>query len=265
VLPHNFHGASRVLTGAATPTYSICTLVTEPEQYRQCLDEFRAHGFVEPDCEFLYVDNTDGNTFDAYAGLNVFLASASGRYIILCHQDIQLPAHGRDRLDECIAEMDRRDPAWGVLGSSGGLANGNLAIRITDPNVPVLPGHSFPARCISLDEAFILVRAAANLALSRDLSGFHLYGTDLCLLADILGWTSWVIDFQLHHLSRGNTGAAFKQARAEMIGKYRRALRPRIMTTTCTTMPLTSSPLLSLLGRSTKGMTLWRRLLGSSP
>jgi hypothetical protein len=262
VLPDNFHGSARLSPDPAGPVYSVCTLVTEPGQYRECLDHFRARGFTEPDCEFLFIDNTDGNTFDAYAGLNAFLARARGRYVILCHQDIQLSVHGRDRLDACIADMDRRDPAWAVLGSSGGLATGQLAIRITDPNVPVLPDHTFPARCISLDEAFVLVRAAANLSLSRDLSGFDLYGADLCLMADILGWTSWIIDFQLHHLSGGKTGSAFSQAREAMIRKYRRALRPRIMVTTCTTLPLTSSPVLGLLGRSTKGLALWRRLLG---
>jgi hypothetical protein len=255
-------GAVDVAEPRPCPDYSICTLVTDAAQYRSCLDSFRAAGFTAPDCEFLYADNTAGNAFDGYTGLNRFLATARGRTIILCHQDILLRPHGRTQLDACIADMHRRDPCWAVLGSAGARPDGTLALRMTDPRNPAPNETPVPARCISLDEAFLVVRAEANLALSRDLEGFHLYGTDLCLIADILGWTAWIIDFQLHHLSPGNTGAAFDAARTDMIRKYRRALRPRIIATTCTTMPLTSSPLLARLGRSTKGLALWRCLLG---
>ena len=40
-------------------TYSICTLVTRPEQYRMLVDSMRGKGFDSQDCEFLYIDNTN--------------------------------------------------------------------------------------------------------------------------------------------------------------------------------------------------------------
>ena len=70
------------------PKYSICTLLTEVEQYRDALSSFRDAGFVEPECEFLYIDNSLENKYDAYEGVNKFLQIAKGDYIILCHQDI---------------------------------------------------------------------------------------------------------------------------------------------------------------------------------
>src|SRR5262249_7681880 len=78
--------------------YSICTLVTRPDLYAEMIQSFRSYGFDEPDCEFLYLDNTRGNSFDAYSGNNMFLNVARGQFIILCHQDILL-IDGRANLD----------------------------------------------------------------------------------------------------------------------------------------------------------------------
>ena len=72
-----------------------------------------------------------------------------------------------------------------------------------------------------------LTGRAANLAVSRDLHGFHMYGADLCLIADILGWSAYVIDFHLHHTSPGYVDVTYHQAKADLRNKYQRAFRPR--------------------------------------
>jgi hypothetical protein len=61
-----------------------------------------------------------------------------------------------------------------------------------------------------------------------------MYGTDICLMADILGYTSYVIDFNLTHKSNGNADANFFKSRKEFIKKYDHALRSRFMATTIT-------------------------------
>ena len=50
--------------------FSICTLVSNRKLYEQMCESFRLGGFSGGDVEYLYIDNTAGNTFDAYAGLN---------------------------------------------------------------------------------------------------------------------------------------------------------------------------------------------------
>ncbi len=192
--------------------YSICTLVTRKQQYGEMIASFRSGGFLEPSCEYLYLDNSAENSWDAYRGYNLFLNVARGKYIILCHQDILLLADGRSRLDEIIAELDRLDPNWGLLGNAGGYRPGELALRISDPRGPDQRAGKLPARVRSLDENFIVVRRSANLALSRDLSGFHFYGTDLCMIGDLLGYTAYVVDFHLLHKGGGICDAVFYQA-----------------------------------------------------
>lgn len=239
--------------------YSICTLVTRWDEYQQMRDSFRAKGFNEPECEFLYLDNAAANAYDAFSGLNLFLSTARGRTIILCHQDVRLMKDGRAELDGIIAAMDRSFPRWGVLGNAGGLPSGDLRIRITDPHGADTCRGPFPAQATALDENFLVVRRAANLALSADVGGFHLYGADLCLMADLLGHGAYVVDFHLHHLSPGKVDGSFVEARRRMAAKYRRALAPRWITTTCTSF-LAGGGVLGAMAETRLGGKLIRSL-----
>lgn len=214
--------------------YSICTIVTRPHEYAEMVDSFRSKGFQEPDCEFLYLDNSEGNAFEAYAGYNLFLNVARGTYIILCHQDISLIEDGRAKLDKIVEELTTRDPNWAACGNGGGGDEypGQVALRISDPHGSDFRIGDFPAKVQSLDENFIVVRKCANLALSRDLKGFHFYGTDICLIADALGWNCYVVDFHLLHKSPGSKDNSFFDIRERLVRKYRRAFRSRWITTT---------------------------------
>ena len=213
---------------AALIKYSFCTLVTNIAEYREMIAGLPAKGFTQADCELLYLDNSQENRFDAYAGYNRFLQAARGEYIVLCHQDIVLIDDGRAELDALLADLTRRDPDWAVCGNAGATASGGYAVRITDPrSSDMRVGGPFPAPVISVDENFIIVRREANLALSHDLTGYHWYGSDICIVADILGWTSYVIDFHLRHKSGGTPNADFHAKGQALSRKYARAFRPR--------------------------------------
>jgi hypothetical protein len=235
--------ADEIPTG--TIRFSICTLVTDLDEYAEMVGSLREGGFGGPDCEFLYLDNSVSNSFDAFAGYNLFLTRASGDYLILCHQDILLLEQGRAALEARLAELDSLDPAWALCGNAGGAPDGSLAIRITDPHGSDRSIGTFPARAVALDENFIVARRDANLALSHDLRGFHLYGADLCIVADILGRTAYAIDFHLRHKSGGNPDANFNAARLAAMAKYRRALRTRRIRTTCTSFLVSGMPRLA--------------------
>lgn len=278
------------LSREGRPRYSVCTLVTDHGEYREMLASFAAGGFREPGCEFLYIDNSRHNKHDGFSGINRLLAEARGEHVILCHQDVRLLEHGIDQLDRVIAGLTAADPDWGLLGNAGGMSPGRLAIRITDPARITMNLGPFPARVHSLDENFMVVRAATRIGPSRDLDGFHFYGTDLCLQAEVRGYSVYVVDFHLWHLGgASNTDAGRDRreaparkkvdARSEqfrtsyhatkwrLIDKYTRVLRPRWIQTTGHTLFLSGShtlnrvlnyrPLLSLARRVGR---LWTRL-----
>lgn len=218
----------RRLSGPDRPRFSICTLVTRWEEYSNAARLFRRGGFDQNTTEYLVVDNSRGNAADAFIALNEFLQAAGGDYVIICHQDVELLAHGRPDLEERLAELDALDPAWALCGNAGSTQDHAPVVCISHPYKQVdRSGGPLPRRVMSLDENFIVVRRAANLAASRDLSGFHHYGADLCLIADVLGWSAYVIDFFLRHNSGGTVDEAYLRSRRAIASKYERAFRPR--------------------------------------
>lgn len=238
------------------PKYSICTIVSRMEEYQEMVRSFRGIGFRAPDCEFLYIDNTQGNKFDAYRGNNLLIDLARGDYIVLCHQDILLLDHGREQLDAVLDELTRLDPTWAVCGNAGGHEWGHLVLNITDAHGVFQKAEEYPVRVGSLDENFLVMRRSANLALSRDLSGFHFYGTDLCIVADILGYNCYVINFHLRHKSPGNE-SDFQESRNRMVQKYTHAFRTRWIRTTCTNLFITGHPVMArILNTKAAGITL---------
>ncbi|MBS0242733.1 MAG: hypothetical protein JSS20_11195 [Proteobacteria bacterium] len=219
------------------PRFTIASLVNDETQYAAMQASFRAFGFAEPDAEFVAARGARS----AFAALNALIGKARGDYVILCHQDVRLIADDRGALEGRLAELDRRDPNWALAGNAGAVAPGRLAMSITDPHGRGRRLGDLPARVMSLDENFIVLRRTAGVRFSADLDGFHLYGADICLVADVLGHSAWVIDFHLEHLSPGRKDASFHAAEAQFRAKWRRALRPRWMQTTCTLLRLSGN------------------------
>ncbi|MGQ0457096.1 MAG: hypothetical protein ACT4OU_08540 [Hyphomicrobium sp.] len=231
------------------PSYTIGTLVTEAAQHDAMRASFVAGGFSDSDCEYIFIDNTRGAQIDAYRGLNAILNAARAPYVILCHQDVRLLDDDRAALDDRLAELARADPNWAVVGNAGGMAPGQLAIRITDPHGVDQRAGALPARVQTLDENLLIVRRDARIGFSRDLSGFHFYGADICLHAALMGCSAYVIDFHLEHLSPGTKNDDFTEAQKAFEAKWSRALRSRWLQTTCSLVHLSGVPRQAMFGR----------------
>lgn len=221
--------------------FSICTLVTNLEEYKEMASSFLNAGFSGIDCEYLFADNTLINHFDASAGINRFLRQAKGEYIIICHQDILLVYDKRDKLEKCIEEMNNIDKNWGVLGNAGFTNLYKISMVISEMNKKVHKHGILPSRVNTLDENFLVVKAFANLAVSSDLRGYHFYGTDMCIVAECLGFSSYVIDFHLLHKSSGKVDENFFLLKAKFIEKYRFFFRGRYFRTTITDFYISGS------------------------
>jgi Zn-finger protein len=212
--------------------FSICTLVTRFDEYQEMLQSFVNKGFTNDCTEYLHIDNSQECTFDAYQGLNHFLQKAQGKYVILCHQDILIHDNNKTNLLDLIAEVEEKDSNWAVLANAGGVNLKWIATHITQGNGRIIQENELPLKVKSVDENFIIVKKSANLALSSDLKGFHFYGTDICLIADILGYSCYVIGFNLTHKSNGKIDKSFFDSEKNIKNKYHKALRARFMTTT---------------------------------
>jgi hypothetical protein len=221
------------------PEFALLSLVTDHAEHAAMRESFARGGFCETTTETLIIDNTRGNQADAYRGYARLIALARAPLLILAHQDLRLLRDDAATLRARLADLDARDPAWALAGNAGGLADGSLAIRITDPHGADQRVGALPARAASLDENFIVLRRVAGIGFSAPLSGFHLYGADLCLDACAKGRSAWVIDFHLQHLSGGRVDAAFLAAEAAFEAHWSGRI-PGLdrLRTTCTTLDL---------------------------
>lgn len=225
--------------------YTIGTLVTNQQQYAEMRRSFEVHGFGTEDCEFLHIDNAstiqEGTQTDAFRGLNKLLNDASGRLVIFCHQDVLLDTEGRDVLEERLDELTELDSHWAVAGNAGATASGRGVRRITDKHGIDQHVGQLPERVVSLDENFIVIRNETRIGFSRNLTGFHMYGTDLCLIASIMGYNAYVIDFHLIHLGEGKKGPSFEVCETAFRRKWNTALRERYLQTPSTALLVTGS------------------------
>ena len=213
--------------------FSICTLVTRKAEYNEMLESFIDKGFTKDKCEYLYVDNSDKITLEAYEGLNVFLQKAQGKYVILCHQDILLHDSDYTDLMQCIHYLDEKDATWALLGNAGGINLKWIATHITEGKTGIIRREThLPLKTKTLDENFIVVKKSANIALSNNLQGFHFYGTDICLIANVLGFNSYVINFNLIHKSNGKKDESFYVLEKKIRIKYHKAFQAKYITTT---------------------------------
>ncbi|MEQ1652129.1 MAG: hypothetical protein ABL897_06560 [Hyphomicrobium sp.] len=250
---------------SAEPRYTIGTLVTDRAQYAAMLASFRAGGFSDANCEYIFIDNTGPLQTDAYRGLNALLNAAHAPTVILCHQDVRLLSDGRAALDLRLSDLAKRDSNWALAGNAGGVAAGRLALCISDPHGKDQRIGAFPERVVSLDENFIVVRRDARVGFSADLSGFHFYGADICLHASQMGYTAYVIDFHLEHLSPGKKDKSFAVAEEAFRAKWSRALTPRWVQTTCSLIHLAGGPVSNSIHRVVDAPVarLLRRLPGA--
>ena len=107
-----------------------------------------------------------------------------------------------------IRDLEGRDDRWAVAGNAGGSRALRVIRSVTDPHGGGT-GDPLPAGVHSLDENFLVIRTGTGVRCSPQLSGFHLYGTDLCLNALEQGRQPYVIDFRLRHLEPRDQGRGY--------------------------------------------------------
>ena len=222
---------------AASCSFSICSIITDMEEYAVMRQSFESCNFRD-DCEYLIADNTNGNKFDAYQAISRFIREAHGKYLIIVHQDVRC-IDDKSKLEKCLTDLSQTDNKWAICGNAGAIGY-HQAVHYINNAGKIITYTNLPARVNSLDENFLVINRSTSLTISSDLNGFHLYGTDLCLVADFLGYTCYVIPFMVKHLSLGNLRDLNKHV-DKFIEVYGKKIRSRHVETTCTKFYLSNS------------------------
>lgn len=240
--------------------YSICTLVTRKDEYTEMLESFREKGFTEDCCEYLWVDNTEGNKHDAFSAMNLFIKNAKGRYVIFCHQDIYLLEDDKLSLSSELAKLNKIDPKWACAGNAGTTTFLKNIGVISMPNITPKPIPNLPLESISLDENFIVINNIHSVSASGNMKGFHLYGIDICQNAISLGYTCYVINFHLFHKSLGTVDESFKSSVKQFQTILHRRKSSQYLQTVCTKFYVSASEFKTKLTRNRKFLRLARSI-----
>lgn len=201
---------------ASLESLTVYTFVNDDTQYHEMRESFAASGFES------LVSLRDDES-DPYEAINR-IGGGDG-YAVLCHQDVRLDqGAGLNELHAVIADLNARDPSWAVAGNAGVTPKMRVVRRLVD-----WCGNStddvLPARVVSLDENFLLLNCRQSPRCSPELSGFHLYGTDVCLNALADGATAYVIDFPVTHLGSGHQGESYEEIKSRFLEVWNQRYR----------------------------------------
>jgi hypothetical protein len=133
---------------------------------------------------------------------NRALEKAKTDLVIFAHQDIYFPEGWLDCLRRTLDLLSDTDPHWGVLGVWGGIRDGGSPGYMYWTGVNGTAGKPFSGvrEVKSLDEVVLILRTSSGLRFDENLSGYHMYGTDICLEARRRGRRSYIFSgFCIHN------------------------------------------------------------------
>jgi hypothetical protein len=139
----------------------------------------------------------------ASAAYNDAMEEAKTDLIVFAHQDVYFPKGWLEHLGRALEHLDKVDPEWGVLGGWGVNSQGLQAGFLYSVGLGTL-GAPFarPVAIETLDEYLLIVRKSSGLRFDPTLTGFHFYGTDICMSARKRGKRCYAISaFAVHNTS----------------------------------------------------------------
>jgi hypothetical protein len=245
---------ARLLTAFAIP---IFTFVTDEQAYREMRASFEQAGFTEEVAAYLPLRSDGKRDPEPHSTLSRLVSTRQEPLFVLCHQDVRLDqGDGFPEFVQAVEELEATDPDWAIAGDAGGSERLQLIRSVTDPHGGA-SGHKLPARVESLDENLLVVKTGTGVTSSPELRGFHLYGADFCLNAQLRGRTAYVMHFHVHHLSAGDRTPAYLAAVGPFEARWNREFTARYFRSSTEVHFFARSHLL----RSALGATKVRRAL----
>ena len=186
---------------------SFITCCNDPEQYIYNVFGSLLKNNTSYNYELIPILNLNNEYFAGQA-LNIGMRQAIGKTSVLLHQDIVMFQNWVSSYVEMIAQINKRDTNWGVIGTAGineaGLTLGHVYSLHGDvqwsSNVNV-----YIAKIQTLDEHLMAVRNNSGLYFDEQIKGFHFYGVDLCLTALDNKMQVYGVNLPLVHNGRGGS------------------------------------------------------------
>ena len=137
---------------------------------------------------------------------NTGLKQTVAPIVAFVHQDVYLPIGWLGRVMSQIAELEKKDPNWAVIGVWGICPDGRYSGRVwcTGGGREHVGQITETTEAASIDEIVIIVNNRHQLSFDESLPGYHLYATDIIRTARSKGLRSYIITAPVVHNSRKN-------------------------------------------------------------
>lgn len=191
--------------------FSIITLVHNMENYEQFCETLKTQA-GQHTVEIIAIPNFYNQFTSTFKAYNSAADIANGSFLIFTHDDILVTTDWLLRIKKQILELEDKRIPWGVLGPAGVFMDSDRPayylldakgkpLKETDSSVLTdLPRYEV----VSLDEMCLITKKSNRLRFSdKDLSGFHFYGTNICVNSHQKGLKTFAIDAYCHHKSDG--------------------------------------------------------------
>ena len=214
--------------------FTLCCLYTNPLLLHKLCDSIRSASF---DYITKFIDNSLGN-IDSYQAISKFIAESKTRYICIAHQDVDFRSLTLPYLHKQIQKIQLIDSRAALFGCAGISHDGTQGVgHFFDSTGEHMWGFPNNGRVSSLDEFFLVLDREKPVSVTEGLTGFHFYGTDLCVNAARAGYSAYAIDYPvLHNCTPGKIQPDFFEARQRFQTHLQCAMGHGFVKTTCTTL-----------------------------
>lgn len=174
------------------------------------------HNFLKSECgnsplnEVVVVENTSNLFFDNLSSaISYGITQTKNELIAVVHEDVRLIDGWQRRFEQSLAELERHDKNWGLLGSVGWAKNNSIIGHWSDPfqytNTFAESGNQF-GEVDRLDEQILVVNQRRLPQFDNELPGIHHIGCDLSIGLREKGLKTYAIDAPTIHKFRDRYG-----------------------------------------------------------